>query len=295
MQRKHSLIVLLLLAMLVAGCNIFSPFSSGDKDNDPQALLSEAQSQLKNNNPKEALTLLERAKQLSPQTPTIRYFHAVATIRAYNVNFEAFIDALQQSVSGGSANKGWETVAAVTDTFRLFDFTEAELQNLLNVFAAVKEDLDPVVAGLINGTIKPEEFQYANDAYLSCGVAALVYGFVLMLDQDHNAANGFILDPRISLTKVQDVYQIFVDDPSKTANQICREVDSIIEANYPPLEDGLRCLWYYYHDATFGQLPAGAPPVPPTAMPSNIRNTPSGEFFKVVYSGLEALKQFGCS
>lgn len=294
MQRKHSLIVLPLLALLVAGCNIFSPFSSGDKDNDPQALLSEAQSQLKNNNPKEALNLLERAKQLSPQTPTIRYFHAVATIRAYNVNFEAFIDALQQSVSGGSANKSRETVAAVNDTFRLFDFTEAELQNLLNVFAAVKEDLDPVVAGLINGTIKPEEFQYANDAYLSCGVAAIVYGFVLMLDQDHNQANGFVLDPRISLTKAENVYQVFVDDPAKTANQICREVDDIIEANYPPLEEGLRCLWYYYYDATFGQLPAGAPPVPPTAMPSNIRNTPSGEFFKVVYSGLEALKQFGC-
>lgn len=294
MQRKHRLIILPLFAVLVAGCNIFSPFSSGDKDNDPQALLSEAQAQLKNNNPKQALNLLERAKQLSPQTPAIRYFHAVATIRAYNVNFDAFIDALQQGVTGGSAAKGWGTVAAVNDTFMLFDFTEAELRNLLNVFAAVKEDLDPVVAGLINGTITPEEFQYANDTYLSCGVAALVYGFVLMLDQDHNAANGFLLDPRISLTKVQNVYQVFVDDPAKTANQICREVDNIIEANYPILQEGLRCLWYYYHDATFGRLPSGTPPTPPTAMPTNLRNTPSGEFFKVVYSGLAALEQFGC-
>lgn len=295
MNLKSSLAVGILLAVFAAGCNIFSPFSSGDKDNDPEALLAEAQAELKNNNPQKALSLLERAKQKSPGTPLIRYYHAVATIRAYDVDFDVFIDALQPTTAAPAADKHRRNlIAAVNDTLQLFNFTEAELARLLTVFHAVRDDLEPVVAGLITGQIKPGEFPFANDAYLSCGVASLVYGFVLMLDQDHNYATGFQLDSRLSINKAAGLYQVFVADPQKTANQICLEVESIIQANYPLLEQGLVCLWYYYNDATFGRLPTTVAPVPPAALPGNVRNTPSGQFFRVVFEGLSALYSFKC-
>ncbi len=295
MNLKSSLAVGILLGLFAAGCNLFSPFSSADKDNDPEALLAEAQAELKNNNPQKALSLLERAKQKSPGTPLIRYYHAVAVIRAYDVDFDAFIDALQPTAATPAADKHRRNLTAATpDTLRLFDFTEAELARLLTVFQAVREDLEPVVAGLVSGKIKPGEFPFANDTYLSCGVASLVYGFVLMLDQDHNYATGFQLDPRISITKAVGLYQVFIADPQKTANQICQEVESIIQANYPYLEQGLVCLWYYYHDATFGRLPTTVAPVPPAALPGNVRNTPSGQFFRVVFEGLSALYNFKC-
>lgn len=295
MNLKSSLAMGILLAVFAAGCNIFSPFSSGDKDNDPEALLAEAQAELNNNNPQKALSLLERAKQKSPGTPLIRYFHAVATVRAYNIDFDAFIDALQTTSASPVADKHHHHfIAAVNDTLQLFNFTETELARLLTVFHTVRDDLEPVVAGLVTGKIKPSEFPFANDAYLSCGVASLVYGFVLMLDQDHDYATGFQLDSRLSIAKAAGLYRVFVTDPQKTANQICLEIERIIQANYPLLEQGLVCLWYYYNDATFGRLPNTEPPVPPAALPGNVRNTPSGQFFRVVFEGLSALYGFKC-
>ncbi|MDZ7268787.1 MAG: hypothetical protein ONB48_13695 [candidate division KSB1 bacterium] len=285
----------LLLAVLVAGCNIFSPFKPGEQNDDPEALLAQAQAELRNNNPQQALALLERAKQQSPQTPLIRYYHAVATIRAYNVNFDTFITALQSGTAAPAADKQrGNLIAAVNDTLPLFDFSEAELARLLAVFHAVRDDLEPVVTGLINGTIRPGDFPFANDAYLSCGVASLVYGFVLMLDQDHNYATGFQLDPRLSINMAAGLYQVVIEDPQKTAQQICREVESVIRTTYPLLEQGLVCLWYYYNDATFGRLPVTPAPVPPAALPGNLRNTPAGRFFRVVFEGLSALYGFKC-
>ncbi len=296
MKLKPLFAVGFLLVFFAAGCNLFSPFSPGDKDNDPEALLAEAQAELKNNNPQKALSLLERAKQKSPGTPLIRYYHAVATIRAYDIDFDVFIKMLQSETANPAPGRHQRsrTTTAVNDTLTLFDFTEAELVRLLTVFYAVREDLEPVVADLVSGKIKPGEFPFANDAYLSCGVASLVYGFVLMLDEDHNDANGFKLDPRLSINKAAGLYQVFIDDPQKTADQICREVKQILQANYPLLEQGLLCLWYYYNDATFGRVPATPAPVPPAALPANLRDTPSGQFFRVVFQGLSALHSFDC-
>lgn len=303
MKARFMLIVCLAAAIGFWGCNLFSPFHSEGSSDDPETLLSDARAALQDGRPQDALNLLDRAKSKLPaNAPTttgeaeILYFHAVATARANNISFQQFID-MMQATSGGSMGKSGDPVHSPQDEIILFDFDEQDLADLLRIFSTVQVDLLPVVQALRNGTLPPDQFIHADDTYLSCGVAALVAGFVLMLDQDHNAATGFKLDARLSVKKLDDTYQLLMTDPLQTAQQIQQEVKAIICAAYPTLEDGLECLWHYYNWTTFGKLATGDAPVPPASLPARVRDTASGIFLQIVHAGLTALYNFdhaGC-
>lgn len=289
--------LLLVLCLAVAGfwgCNLFSPFYSEGESDDPEALLSDARGALRDGRPQEALDLLDRAKNklgpdpaITPTTAQVLYFHAVATVRANNISFQQFID-MMQSTSAGLA-KGSPSMHTPQDEIILFDFSAQDLADLLSIFSTVQADLLPVVQALRNGALPPSQFIYADDAYLSCGVASLVAGFIVMLDQNHNPLDGFQLDARLTLRKLNDTYQLLLTDPLKTAQQIQQEVKAIICLSYPLLEDGLECLWHYYNWSTFGKLAKNTPPLPPLTLPAHVRDTASGIFFQVVHAGLTSL------
>ncbi len=299
MKARYLLFVCLAVVSGFWGCNLFSPFFSEGGSDDPEALLSDARGALRDGRPQEALNMLDRAKdKLGPNPPIntqsaqVLYFHAVATVRANNISFQQFID-MMQAAGAGSLDKSGDTPHTPQDEIILFNFSAQDLANLLRIFYAVQADLLPVVQALRSGALSPAQFPYVDDAYLSCGVASLVAGFVLMLDQDHNPANGFRLDPRLSLKKINDTYQLLLMDPVKTAQQIRLEVVGIIDSVYGPyLEIGLIHLWHYYNWSTFGKLAKGNAPVPPAPLPANVRDTASGIFFQVVHLGLGALYQF---
>ncbi|MGH7493359.1 MAG: hypothetical protein ACREOO_13340 [bacterium] len=304
MKERFLLILCLAAVICFGGCNLFAPFHSDGGNDDPEALLSDARGALRDGRPQDALNLLDRAKSKLPanaptssQQAEILYFHAVATVRANNVSFQQFIEMMQAG-SGSNLAKGGVPASSLQDEIILFDFDEQDLADLLRIFSAVQADLLPVVQALRNGTLPAGQFIYADDAYLSCGVAALVAGFVLMLDQDHNAVNGFRLDARLSIRKLDDTYQLFMTDASKTAQLIQQEVKAIICASYPTLQSGLECLWHYYNWSTFGKLATVNAPIPPaTLLPGNVRDTASGIFFQVVHAGLTALYSYdhaGC-
>jgi hypothetical protein len=284
---KTRLILMIALAVATAfwSCNIFSPFHSDGSSDDPAVLLSEARSALREGREKEALNMLDRAMaSITPSTPadqvaTIRYFHAVATVRVNSISYQSFIDMLQSVDPGAGAGEG----------IRLFDFTERELAQLLKSFLTVKTDLTPVVQALSNGSLTADQFPYADDAFLSCGVASLVSGFITMMDKDHNPANGFKLDTRVLIKKVNDAYQIFLNDPTQASQAIYAELVSIVKQCYPQLEEGFKSLWQYYQTTTVGKPVQGDPPLPPAPLPDNIRSTPAGVFIQIVHSGMSAL------
>ena len=288
MKTRFTLMISLAVAMLFWGCNIFSPVHSDGSSDDPAVLLSEARSALREGRDKEALRMLDRAlTQITPSTPAdqaagICYFHAVATVRVSKVSFQSFID-MMQGVDGG---------IGVGGGIRLFNFKEGELTMMLKTFQTVKTDLTPVVQALSKGTLTTAQFAYADDAFLSCGVASLVSGFITMLDKDHNPANGFKLDPRVLIEKINDAYQIFLDDPTQAAQAIQAELVSITRQAYPQLEDGFNYLWQYYNLTTFGRPAKGEPPIPPAPLPNNMRSTPSGVFIQIVHSGMGSLYHF---
>ncbi len=288
MKTRLSLMIVLTVAKLFWSCNIFSPFHVDGNSNDPAVLLSEARNALREGRDKEALSMLDRAMaKITPATPAdqaaaIRYFHAVATVRVNDVSFQSFID-MMQGVDGGSG----EGVG-----MQLFNFTERELAQLLKTFQTVKADLVPVVQALSNGSLTTAQFPYSDDAFLSCGVASLVSGFITMMDKDHNPANGFKLDTRVLIKKLNDAYQIFLDDPTQASQAIRAELVSIARQSYPQLEDGFEYLWQYYNMTTFGKPAKGKPPVPPAPLPDNIRSTPSGVFIQIVHTGMSALHHF---
>jgi hypothetical protein len=293
MKTRLTLMISLAVAMLFWGCNIFSPFQSDGSSDDPAVLLSEARNALRDGREKEALNLLDRAMaKITPSTPAdqaaaIRYFHAVATVRVYNVSFQSFIDMMQAADLGSAAKS-----SSPQEGIRLFDFTERELAQLLKVFQTVKVDLAPVVQALLDGSLTTTQFAYADDAFLSCGVASLVSGFITMLDMDHNPGNGFKLDARVLIEKIDDTYQVFLNDPTKTSQAIRAELVSIAGKSYAQLEDGLGYLWQYYNMATFGKPAKGKLPLPPAPLPANIQSTPSGVFFQIVHAGMGSLYHF---
>ncbi len=290
MKTRLILMIALAVATLFWSCNIFSPFHSDGDSNDPAVLLSEARSALREGRDQEALSLLDRAMakitQATPadQVAAIRYFHSVATVRVNNINFQTFIDMMQAVEGGGSPTP--------QDGIRLFNFAERELALMLKVFLTVKADLTPVAQALSDGSLTTAQFPYADDAFLSCGVASLVSGFVTMLDKDHNPANGFTLDTRVLIEKIDDTYQIFLNDPTQAAQAIHDELVSIARQCYPQLEDGFEYLWQYYNTTTIGQPAKGNPPVPPAPLPDDIRSTPSGVFIQIVHAGVSALYHF---
>ena len=291
MKARLALIVAVAASLAFWGCNLFSPFHSEGSSDDPQVLLEEARAALRDNRPKDALALLDRAMQSAPQNYNVRYFHAVATVRANNVSFSSFINMMQDA-GGTSGLPKTGVLPGPNGEVDLFDFPEAELRRLLQIFQTVNIDLEPVVQGLIDGTIDPADFPYADDAFLSCGVAALVSGFILMLDNDHDPTTGFNFDSRIAIKKIEDTYQVFIDDPDQAQEQIEQEIKQLICTVYPWLEDGLKCLWQYYNYATFGQYSSNDGPVPPAPLPARIQDTPSGMFFKIVHTGLSALNGY---
>jgi hypothetical protein len=288
MKTRFTLMISLAVAMLFWGCNIFSPVHSDGSSDDPAVLLSEARSALREGREKEALNMLDRAlTKITPSTPAdqvaaIRYFHAVATVRVSKVSFQSFID-MMQGVSGG---------ASIGERIRLFNFNELELAQLLKTFQTVKADLTPVVQALGKGTLTTTQFSYADDAFLSCGVASLVSGFITMMDKDHNPANGFKLDTRVLIEKINDAYQIFLDDPTQASQAIQAELVSIARQSYPQLETGFEYLWQYYNITTFGKPAKGEPPIPPAPLPDNMRSTPSGVFIQIVHTGTSSLYHF---
>ncbi len=295
MKARFILLACLAVAIGSWGCNLFSPFHSEGSSDDPEVLLNDARGALRDGRPQDALNLLDRAKnKLGPNPPMntqsaqIFYFHAVATARANDISFQSFIDMMQ--AASGLA-KGNTSPGAVQDEIVLFDFNEQGLANLLRVFSIVQADLQPVVEALTNGTLTSSQFPYADDAYLSCGVASLVDGFILMLDDDHDPTNGFRLDSRLSIRKLDDTYQLLLSDPQKTVEQIRQETIAIVKISYPLLASGLECLWHYYNWSTFGKLKGDAPQ-PPAPLPATLQQTASGIFFQVVHLGLSALYQY---
>ncbi|MCI0696098.1 hypothetical protein L0337_29370 [candidate division KSB1 bacterium] len=288
MKTRLTLMIALAVTMLLCGCNIFSPFHSDGSSDDPAVLLSEARSALREGREKEALSMLDRAMaKITPATPAdqaaaIRYFHAVATVRVNDVSFQSFID-MMQGVDGGTGEG---------EGMQLFNFTERELAQLLKTFQTVKADLVPVVQALSDGSLTTAQFPYADDAFLSCGVASLVSGFITMMDKDHNPANGFRLDTRVLIEKINDAYQVALDDPTQASQAIHDELVSIAGQSYSQLEDGFEYLWQYYYTTTFGKPAKGKPPVPPAPLPDNIRSTPSGAFIQIVHAGMSSLYHF---
>lgn len=288
MKTRLTPMIALAVAMVFWGCNIFSPFHSDGSSDDPAVLLSEARSALREGRDKEALSMLDRAMaKITPSTPAdqtaaIRYFHAVATVRVNNVSFQSFIDMMQGG--DGGAGEGEE--------IRLFNFNERELTMMLKTFQKVKADLTPVVQALSNGSLTAAQFPYTDDAFLSCGVASLVSGFITMMDKDHNPANGFKLDTRVLIEKINDAYQVALDDPTQASQAIHDELVSIAKQSYSQLEEGFEYLWQYYYTTTFGKPARGKPPVPPALLPDDMRSTPSGAFIQIVHTGMSALYHF---
>ncbi|RMD93025.1 MAG: hypothetical protein D6814_16175 [Calditrichaeota bacterium] len=290
MTQRIGLACLFVAILLTTACNIFSPFTS-ESDN-VSSLLEQGKAALQAGENQKALNLFARAMEIDSLNHEVRYFHAVATVRVTGLDFQTFISAFQEggsiSSTSGAQQVYSEVFASGIDT--LFTLSEQDLARIIAAFWTVQADLEPVVEGLLNGTISPDQFLFTDDALLSHAVAKIVSSLIFLLDDD-GIGPTFHLDDRVILQKAQDAYVLTINgNPQAAYASIKEEIKARIQRQWPGLQKGLAMLYQYYQWTQFHRLTLDAP-VPPQPMPADLNDSIAAELFKIAYQGLSALWQ----
>lgn len=270
----RSIYIFLWIAVLgISGCNLFSPFHSEGEHSDPDVLRDDAEAALAREDPEQALQYLDKALEQKPDDPDLLYLHAVAVVDQHDMDLSLFLDAFQKN--GVTA---------------LLEGSEAELGDLLETFWQVGRDLSPLVDGLSSGTLTIEEVPQVDDVLLSYSLAQILTGLLLILDEDHTPPQ-FTPDPRIQIDKVGSAYQVHVEDPGQTDQEIDHEVDALITAQWPRFMEGRQGLWLYYQWVRSGVPPHRADPLPelPAPLSVDFDDSPAGIILSTVDQGLRAL------
>jgi hypothetical protein len=290
MSRRLSVIALLGLVALLSACNVYEPFYQEGGSDDPLKLLADAKVALANGEAEKAFELLDRAIELAPDNPEIRYYHAVAVIRVNRIDFLTFFDALGE-INGKSSAPNPKVVTALfsaEDGIPLFDISEEDLTRLYLAFLQVEADLTPVALGLIQGRYPLEDVPFADDVYLSNGISNLIVAMLSILDAD-TTDDRFTLDPRLQIQRVDGGYQVSAEDPNKTPAELDEEIDALINWQWQRFLSSRENFWRYYYLTQLGSLPTEVLPAPPARLPLRPNDSPAGIILKAVHEGILAL------
>ncbi|MDQ7051815.1 MAG: hypothetical protein Q9P14_02540 [candidate division KSB1 bacterium] len=291
MRLKMTHYGILAFVFFISGCNIFSPFKP--ETTSPTVLLEQGKAALQAGDLDKALEYLDKAKEADPENPQIRYFHAVATVRINNLDFQDFIDAFQSEVANQNFSPG---IQIYSDAFSggvdtLFTLPESELRRIIEAFWIVQDDLEPVVQAILDGRLTAANFAHIDDVLLSSAVASTVSALIFLLDDDGEGPE-FRLDTRVLLKKAEEAYALVINgDPMAGFKSIEEEVKYRIQRQWPGLQKGLTHLYLYYTWTQLGALPDTVP-VPPQPMPTNLNHSLAAEIYKIAYQGVTALWQY---
>ena len=288
MKKPFVIFGLVLMLFTFAGCNIFSPASGSNED--PVALLEQGKAALQKGDNAKALEYFSKAMEQDPSNPEIRYYHAVATVRVNDIDFQDFITVFEGNGGGGAlskANRSYASLFSAQDD-TLFFMSEADLKRIIAAFWVVEQDLEPVIEALKSGKISPDKFRYTEDVLLSHAIAAMVSGLVFLVDEDVSGPD-FTLDPRLVLKKANGKYVLLIaGDPKPGYATIDQEIKARILQQWPMIKKGLASLYFYYNWTQFAKFPTSIP-LPPDPLPNGINNSIAGQIYRVAYSGISAL------
>ena len=272
-------IAVLLLAVCLAGCNVFEPFHTPGASNNVEDLLSDTHDALARREYGKALEIMDKAMKLAPGDPRVRYLHAVAAVRAYDVDMLDVLDILQP------ADKQYPVDTAGK---RVLLMTTVELENMFNAFRIVAVDLKPLMDEMINTGAELRDVRESEDIFLSYGVSETLLGMLRVLDNDATDQE-FSLDERIIITKTPDAIQLTVEDVLLTLLERDRIIDEAIERSWDHFLRGRQALFCYYQFVTHEVIwdePLAPPPAP---LPSSVDNSVTGEMVTFVDNGVRAL------
>jgi hypothetical protein len=272
-------IAIVLLAVLLAGCNVFEPFHAPGSSDNIEDLLSDTHDALDKKEYGRALAIMDKAMSIAPNDPRVRYLHAVAAVRAHDVDMLDVLDILQP------ANKDYPVDTAGK---RVLLMTTVELENMFTAFHIVAEDLEPLVTEMVDSGAELRNVRESEDVLLSYGVSETLLGMLRVLDND-STENDFSLDERIVITKTPDAFELTVEDIILTVLQRDRIIDEAINRSWDHFLRGRQGLFYYYqfvaHDVIWGE-PLNPPPAP---LPTPLDSSVAGDMVRFVDNGVMAL------
>ena len=272
-------VIVLVIILLLAGSNVFEPFHTPGSSDDVDDLLSDAHDSLDKKDYRKALEIMDKAMSIAPDDPRVRYLHAVAAVRAYDVDMLDVLDILQP------ADKQYPVDTAGK---RVLLMTNAELENMFAAFRIVSRDLQPLMAAMINSGAELQNVRESEDIFLSYGVSETLLGMLRVLDND-DTDDEFSLDERIIITKTPDSFELTVEDIMISVLERDQIIDASIDRSWDYFLRGRHALFCYYQFVT-NELIWDEPLAPPPApLPDALNGSAAGQMVRFVDDGVTAL------
>jgi len=271
--------LVLLLILLLAGCNVFEPFHTPGSSENVDDLLSDAHDSLDKQDYRKALEIMDKALSIAPDDPRVRYLHAVAAVRAFDVDMLDVLDILQP------ADKQFPVDTAGK---RVLLMTNAELANMFAAFRIVSSDLQPLMTAMITSGAELQNVRESEDVFLSYGVSETLLGMLRVLDND-DTAYEFSLDERIIITKTPDAFELTVEDIMITVLERDQIIDASINRSWDYFLRGRHALFCYYQfvaNELIWDEPLAPPPAP---LPEAMDDSAAGQMVRFVDDGVTAL------
>ncbi len=272
-------LLVLLLAVLLAGCNVFEPFHSPGSSDNIDDLLSDAHDSLEKGDYRRALEIMDKAMTIAPGDPRVRYLHAVAAVRAHDVDMLDVLDILQP------ADKDFPVDAAGQ---RVLLMTDAELENMYDAFRIVSVDLEPLMNEMLARGAELRGMRESEDVFLSFGVSETILGMLRVLDND-DTEQEFSLDERIIITKTPDAFELTVEDILMSVLERDRLIDTAIDRSWAHFVQGRHALFCYYQFVTNEVIWTEPVSPPPAPLPEEMDDSVTGEMVGFVDYGVMAL------
>jgi hypothetical protein len=272
-------VVVVLITLLLAGCNVFEPFYTPGSSDNVNDLISDAQDSLEKGEFREAYSIMEKAMTISPDDSRVRYLHAVAAVGAHGIDMLDVLDILQPGDTEFPVDAAGEEVLLMTD---------AELEKMYAAFQIVSDDLEPMVDEMLSSGKELQRLRESEDVLLSFGVSETILGMLRLLDND-DTENEFSLDERLIITKKPHAYELTVDDILLTLLEQDRIIDGAIERSWDRFMRGRHALYCYYEFVTNEVIWTGPVTEPPTPLPKPIDGSVTGNMVQFVDDGVTAL------
>jgi hypothetical protein len=243
-------------------------------------LLSDADDALDKGQYRKALEIMDKAMSLKPDNPRVRYTHAVATVKAHNIDMLDVLSILQPADGVSPVDVTGERVLLMSD---------AELADLFHAFRVVSTDLEPLVAKMTASGRELPGLRETGDVLLSYGVSETIVGMLRVLDNDETG-NEFSVDERVIIIKRPNSYAITVEDILLSASERDDVIDAAIERPWARFERGRHAFFCYYQFVINEVIWTESATSPPDPLPRPVdEGTTVGQMVEFVDEGVMAL------
>jgi hypothetical protein len=236
---------------VVGGCNLFSPFHDEGKSDNLDDIIGDVEAALERGEPDKAYEYAVDGIEKYPTSVTLHYLGAVAAVQDAEIGFADFASMVRSSDSGEPYLALLRPYApAVGETTFFFeDVSPEDLANMADAFNTSYGLLEAAVELIGEGQSTPEELgDFEGDIQLGLGISGLLKAILTVLDDDHDLANGFDLNPAIAAFKTESGWEF-----------TAAVIPEVVCDAMPWLRVAEEALYDHYKSVVGGDMPEDIP------------------------------------